>query len=114
MHDLESFFWVLFWLCVHWNGLGQRRSKSEFESWNYKGTEELAEIKLAKVLEEDRFTKTLDLTVTSYCKPLIPCILELRKVVFPEGRRWLTQDRQLYSHMKSVLEKARTDLEVLE
>ena len=20
MHDLESFFWVLFWICIHWNG----------------------------------------------------------------------------------------------
>ena len=20
MHDLESFFWVLFWICIHYNG----------------------------------------------------------------------------------------------
>jgi hypothetical protein len=24
MHDLKSFFWVLFWICVHWNGLGEK------------------------------------------------------------------------------------------
>jgi serine/threonine protein kinase len=114
MHDLESFFWVLFWLCAHWNGLGQKRSKSEYESWNYKGTEELARQKAGFLIEEDRFGKKANENCTAYCRPLIPCILELRKVVFPEGKRWLQQDRQLYSQMKSVLEKARTDLERLE
>jgi Fungal protein kinase len=110
MHDLESFFWVLFWLCAHWNGLGQERSKSEYESWNYEPTNKLAEIKAGKVLEKDRFTKQLDLNFTSYCKPLIPCIQQLHAVVFPEGKRWLTQDRRLYAQMKSVLENARTSL----
>ncbi|KAK0737995.1 hypothetical protein B0T18DRAFT_296162, partial [Schizothecium vesticola] len=23
MHDLESFFWVLFWICIHRNGPGK-------------------------------------------------------------------------------------------
>jgi len=22
MHDLESFFWVLFWICIHYDGPG--------------------------------------------------------------------------------------------
>ena len=26
MHDLELFFWVLFWICVHWNGPCRSRS----------------------------------------------------------------------------------------
>lgn len=25
MHDLESFFWVLFWVCVHWNWARQNQ-----------------------------------------------------------------------------------------
>src|SRR3954467_2564213 len=44
MHDLESFFWVLFWICVHWNGPGLSRSMTEYESWNYEPTQKLAEI----------------------------------------------------------------------
>jgi len=24
MHDLESFFWVLFWICIHHNGPGEQ------------------------------------------------------------------------------------------
>ncbi|KAB2569172.1 hypothetical protein DBV05_g12152 [Lasiodiplodia theobromae] len=29
MHDLESFFWLLFWICTHWNGAGPDLSISE-------------------------------------------------------------------------------------
>ncbi|KAF2188774.1 hypothetical protein K469DRAFT_70746 [Zopfia rhizophila CBS 207.26] len=114
MHDLESFFWVLFWICVHWNGPGLPRSKTEYDSWNYKNTKELAEIKTGKVLEEDKFDKEVDRNFTAYCKKLEPCIQQLRKVIFPGGKRWLREHRQLYTQMKSVLEQARKDLISLE
>ncbi|KAM4061392.1 hypothetical protein HRG_013107 [Hirsutella rhossiliensis] len=35
MHDLESFFWVLFWICVHYNGSGKDVGATEYDSWNY-------------------------------------------------------------------------------
>jgi hypothetical protein len=31
MHDLESFFWVLFWICIHYTGSGQAK-ETEFKS----------------------------------------------------------------------------------
>jgi len=111
MHDLESFFWVLFWLCAHWNGPGQKRSKTEYESWNFEPTKKLAQIKNGMVVEQDKFEKEVNENFAVHCKPLIPCVQELRKVVFPEGKRWLTQDRRLYSQMKLVLENARKALE---
>ncbi|KAF2817567.1 uncharacterized protein BDZ99DRAFT_373500 [Mytilinidion resinicola] len=110
MHDLESFFWVLFWLCVHWNGPDQKRSRTEYESWNYKDTEELAMIKKGTVDEQDKFDKKVDDNFTAYCKPLIPCIKELREVVFPGGKRWRGEDQGLYVRMKAILEKARENL----
>ena len=82
MHDLESFFWVLFWLCMHWDGPGRKRSKTEYELWNYEPTKKLAEIKKGKVDEEDKFNKEVNDNFTTPCQPLIPCIQELRKVVF--------------------------------
>lgn len=106
MHDLESFFWVLFWTCVHCTGPGGRRRVSKFEAWNFESTENLAKIKKGSVDEEDKFTKEVEENVTTYCAPLIPCVQELRKVVFPGGKRWLKQDRQLYSRMKSILQRA--------
>jgi hypothetical protein len=111
MHDLESFFWVLFWICVHWNRPGRSRSKTKYDSWNYKGTGELAEIKKGKVDEEDKFTQEVGKEFTAQCRPLIPCIQELREVVFPGGKRWLREDRQLYSCMKSILRRTQEKLD---
>ena len=45
MHDLESFFWVLFWICIYYNGLNEESRVPRFEKWNYVDMEELAEIK---------------------------------------------------------------------
>jgi hypothetical protein len=31
-HDLESFFWVLFWICIHYNGTESKsRTVPQFE-----------------------------------------------------------------------------------
>ena len=52
MHDLESFFWVLFWICVHYNGPDESRVIPRFERWNYVDTEELARMKKGEVSHE--------------------------------------------------------------
>jgi len=114
MHDLESFFWVLFWVCMHCTGPGGHRRVSKFQAWNFETTENLAKIKKGSVDEEDKFAKEVEENVTTYCAPLIPCIKDLREAVFPEGKRWLTEDRQLYARMKSILQQASNTLDSLE
>ena len=37
MHDLESFFWVLFWICIHYDGLSASRVVREFEKMELRG-----------------------------------------------------------------------------
>ncbi|KAF2022813.1 hypothetical protein EK21DRAFT_105609 [Setomelanomma holmii] len=49
MHDLESFFWVLFWICIHYDGPSGGRVVPQFEKWNYIDTEELAKLKKGEV-----------------------------------------------------------------
>ena len=111
MHDLESFFWVLFWIGVHWNGPDKvMTSVKEYESWNYMRAEELGNVKSGTVVEEGRFGWTIEKHFTPYCQPLIPCVKDLREVVFPDGKRWLTEDEGLYSRMRAILAKAREDL----
>ncbi|CAH0019548.1 unnamed protein product [Clonostachys rhizophaga] len=44
MHDRESFFWVLFWTCIHCNGPNESVVVPRFEKWNYADTRELAEL----------------------------------------------------------------------
>ena len=108
MHDLESFFWVLFWVCVHWNGPDKHRSKvRRFEKWNYMDVEELARDKKGTVDEDDKFIAEVDRHFTAYCQQLVPCIQEMRKVVFPGGKRRASEDRKVYSQMIAVLQKER-------
>ncbi len=53
MHDLESFFWVFFWICIHYNGPNEKsRVVSRFEIWNYADMEELAELKKGTVSQK--------------------------------------------------------------
>ncbi|KAI1385971.1 uncharacterized protein F4822DRAFT_445778 [Hypoxylon trugodes] len=70
-HDLESFFWVLFWICVYYNGLNEERSVPEFDKWNVVGMSELARLKSGTILDEDLFIETLIQYCTPYYKPLI-------------------------------------------
>ena len=44
MHDLESFFWVLFWICIHYDGSGEGIVTAQFDKWNQADTEELASL----------------------------------------------------------------------
>lgn len=84
MHDLESFFWVLFWICIHRNGPNEKsRVVSRFEKWNCAEVEELAGIKLGTVAKEAIFLRTMTDNSTHYYLPLIPWINRLRKAVFP-------------------------------
>jgi Fungal protein kinase len=113
MHDLESFFWVLFWICIHYSGLnGKARVVPQFEEWSYVGMEKLAKLKLGTISEEEIFLNTVKENFTSYYGPLISWIKRLRRVLFPGGGRRKEEDRELFSLMKTVLEKARDDPQV--
>ena len=112
MHDLESFFWVLFWICIHFNSPIRDRAAQRFDKWNYVDTEELADLKKGAVNHEGDFLKTAENEFTSYYQPLVPWVNRLRKVVFPNGRRWKKENKGLYYWMKIVLSEARKKLEV--
>ncbi|KAI9855818.1 MAG: hypothetical protein M1813_009627 [Trichoglossum hirsutum] len=81
--------------------------------WNYEETEELAKLKTGTVANEGDFIKTVEENFMPYYQPLIPWINRLRKVVFPGDGRWKKEDKELYSQMKAVLEKAKEDPQVL-
>ncbi|KAI0122424.1 hypothetical protein F4814DRAFT_408678 [Daldinia grandis] len=115
MQDLESFFWVLFWICIHDNGPngpnGKRLNRvvPQFDSWNYADTEELAKLKLGTVSDEDIFRKTTAEFFTEYYESLVPLVNRMRKAVFPNGRRWKREDEGLYLCIKNILCEASED-----
>ncbi|EXK77771.1 hypothetical protein FOQG_17540 [Fusarium oxysporum f. sp. raphani 54005] len=113
MHDLESFFWVLFWICIHYDGPDKDRAVPRFDKWNFMDTEELAISKTGVISNEGDFRRIMDGNFTSYYQPLIPWINRLRKVVFPNGGRWERQDSELYNWMREILQEAEKDPRVL-
>ncbi|KAI8963086.1 hypothetical protein F5Y11DRAFT_320816 [Daldinia sp. FL1419] len=108
MHDLESFFWVLFWICVHYNGPKENRVVSEFDKWNLGSMDELAKLKLGTVVREELFIRTVTHHFTPYYQPLIPWVNRLRRVVFDKQGA----DSALYSRMQEVLREAQKDEKV--
>ena len=112
-HDLESFFWVLFWICIHYNGPNKEsRVVPEFEKWNYMDTRELGRSKKGEVADGRDFLRTAEENFTSYYQSLIPSVNRLRKVVFPGGARWQVDDVGFYSQMKESLLESQKDLKV--
>ncbi|KAH7021588.1 LOW QUALITY PROTEIN: uncharacterized protein B0I36DRAFT_394304 [Microdochium trichocladiopsis] len=109
MHDLESFFWVLFWICIHCKGPDEHRVVARFDKWNYIDTEELAEQKKGQVSHEGDFIRTAKENFTPYYQPLIPWVNRLRKAVFPNGGRWEREDGGLYIRMRQILQEAQKD-----
>ncbi|KAE9568915.1 hypothetical protein CGCF415_v014078 [Colletotrichum fructicola] len=113
MHDLESFFWVLFWICIHYDADGKDVGPTEFDSWNYESDNKLVRLKKGEIIDEEDFLRNAGENFTSYYQPLIPWVNRLRKGVFPRGERWKTPEPELYSSMKKVLHDAQKDPEVV-
>ncbi|KAK7398159.1 hypothetical protein QQX98_012466 [Neonectria punicea] len=113
MHDLESFFWVLFWICIHYDANGKDVGPTEFDSWNYESDSRLVRLKKGEITDEEDFLKNALENFTSYYRPLIPWVNRLRREVFPNGERWKRAEPKLYSSMKSILHDAQKDPEVL-
>ncbi|KAI0192918.1 serine/threonine-protein kinase Sgk2 [Xylaria flabelliformis] len=115
MHDLESFFWVLLWICVHYyneKGETKRRVVEQLEKWNYYYS--CAELALFKgdllSLLEKRFIRWANENFHEYWQPLVPHVCKLREAVFPE-RGWEGENPGLglYEQMIQILEAARKD-----
>jgi serine/threonine protein kinase len=113
MHDIESFFWVLFWICIHYDGPNKPRTVAEFDQWNYISMDLLAKEKKGQVSHEGDFIRSVKENFTLYYQPLIPWVNRLRKVVFPNGGRWEREDEGLYSRMREIIGEARKDPKVL-
>ena len=82
-HDLESFFWVLFWICIHYNGPNEKgRVDPRFEKWNYVDTDVLAELKSGLVSRERHFLKIITDNFTPYYQPLVTWVKSAAKCSF--------------------------------
>lgn len=114
VHGLELFFWVLFWICIHYNGPNEKgRVVPRFDRWNYADADELATLKLGTISDENMFQRTAKEYFTVYHKPLISHVNRLRRTLFPNGRTLKKEDPVLYSRVKRILREAQKDPNVL-
>ncbi|KAF2279923.1 uncharacterized protein EI97DRAFT_463985 [Westerdykella ornata] len=113
-HDLESFFWVLFWLCVHYEGSEEVVTSGGIYKWCQALPPETLGF-WKRMIPEDDDTRLLG-RITPYYKPLVPCIIALRCAVFPDGK--LPRDDEgswdMKARMIKVLQDARFELEAEE
>ncbi|KAF7877418.1 hypothetical protein EAF04_001095 [Stromatinia cepivora] len=112
MHDLESFFWVLFWICVHYNGPDKCIGPTAYDNWNYGGDSDLAKNKMGTIFDEQDFLEYAEHDFTPYYLPLVRWVNKLRRVVFPDGKRWKNENPELYSSMGEILGEASENQEV--
>ncbi|PLB43857.1 hypothetical protein P170DRAFT_418244 [Aspergillus steynii IBT 23096] len=112
-HDLESFFWVLFWICIHYDGPGKDIGPTDFDCWNYDDDQKLANSKKGIVADETDFEQTARKYFTPYYQSLVPWVNRLRRVNFPEGSRRKSSDTGIYGQIKHVLRRAAEDVEVI-
>lgn len=113
MHDLESFFWVLFWICVHYDAPGKEREVKDFERWNYMNTRELGGAKIGVIADEEVFLTIMDDYFTPYYQPLSRWVNRLRRIVFPNNRRWKEINSKLGLEMRKPLQDAQKDPDVI-
>jgi hypothetical protein len=87
MHDLESFFWVLFWIYIHSKGPGKGSVVAEFDKSDDADTKELVKLNKGQVSDEEDFVSEAGKSFMQYYQTMVPWVNRLRKVVFPNGRR---------------------------
>jgi len=114
MHDLESFFWVLFWICIHYDGPGNSIGTTEYECWNYENDQKLAGSKKSVVDDDSDFLQLIQKHFTPYYQSLIPYVKILKRKVFPDRQRWKVPNLQLYDDMKQILQLAQNELKDIE
>ncbi|KAI1908546.1 hypothetical protein LOZ65_006628 [Ophidiomyces ophidiicola] len=114
MHDLESFFWVLFWICIHSESPEKERKMERFEQWNYMNTEVLADAKKGIISDEGDFLRTTEDNFTPYYQPLVRWANKLRRIVFPDRERWKIENTQLAENMRRILQEAQKDTNVID
>ena len=107
MHDVESIFWVLFWICVHFDGPnGEEYVSNWFEEWNYMDDFRLAKMKQGYISDETSFQRTAALCFRSGFRTLTKCMIEMRKVIFPGGLPARGEDHGLFDRVCRVLAEA--------
>lgn len=106
MHDLEAFFWLLFWVFVLYDENGKRVDSPLFEELKSLSDAQASWMKRGIVGTEAAFKESAKKHFTPYYQPMIPMMTELCKEVTSLSQKGQPkQDMQLYERMCQILVK---------
>ncbi|KAA1129239.1 hypothetical protein PGTUg99_017979 [Puccinia graminis f. sp. tritici] len=104
--DLESFFWVMIWICIHFPRA--ERKQTSVTSWNEQIPENLGSIKKDLLSEPSRLTN--DFTARyKQSQPLIQCVHDFAKIMQDPAVR-KKNSTQLYGEILNIFQQARGKL----
>ena len=110
MNDVESFFWVLFWICIYREGSSiNNRIVPDFDEWWYLDEADVAARKKGVVRNEADFLRIAEENFNAYHQPLSPWVSKLRQIVFPDGVPRTELDKSISDNMVEILEDAQSD-----
>lgn len=100
--DLESFFWVLIWICIHYPK--DKRKKSNLTRWNQMDLETLKHTKRDFLAHPDELTVKFTPQYKE-SKPLITCVHEFAKIMRNDHVREEASET-LYGQILGILQQA--------
>ncbi|KAG6238244.1 hypothetical protein E4U24_007203 [Claviceps purpurea] len=123
LHDLESFFWVLLWICIHYGKSGNDpQILPNYDRWNYLDDSDLRRIK-KDILTTHQDFETVAKDFMPYYQPLkrwinqlrelLPIVVQLPGMILEGGEVPKIPDEGLYERMIEVLQNAQKDPLVL-
>ncbi|OAV85932.1 hypothetical protein PTTG_04263 [Puccinia triticina 1-1 BBBD Race 1] len=104
--DLESFFWVLIWICIHYPA-EERKKTGMVRGWNQAGMKALGNMKGNSLSDPTQLVEEFT-TSHKQSDPLIKCVYEFAEIMSdPEVRNdTLNPPRTLYGNIINVLRVA--------
>lgn len=88
MNDLKSFFWLLFWICIHHDGPNKDIGPTDFERWNYEEDAQLVRQKLGIINGKIAFRTITQKNFTPFHEPLVIVVDRLRQGIFLNSQKW--------------------------
>lgn len=113
IHDLESFFWVFIWICVHYTSPEKAVVVPAFEQWNYIDDAPLALIKKGIISDRSDFSTQIKKDFQVSYNSLHGCATHWRDIMFPGGNRLKTEETNAEVLHKKLLEMLREEVEKL-
>lgn len=103
--DVESFFWILFWIAITYSGPEGKEApvNQKYEKWNFMSDSELGGEK-GKIVDCKEVFKTATEDFNEYFEPLSGVLSAMRDKLFPEEGIGKLMGRTLFDEVKRILE----------